>query len=875
MATFDKTFSEYGSIITASSKLKQVAAQDNLSRFDAIDIYSQQHLKNMRQAFEENLKDDMYRMVRAFPTFKFYFVEEDEEELLLFDDLYGYNSVQSIEIHKSKDNAADTAVVTVSNFLGNLDTNVIPPPKEKLVRTKSGSLEEIQPEIQQTRLSSGTKVQLRLGYSSKVNELELVFTGRITNIEYGDMITFHASGFGSELLYPKGWDYRETYRRGKEAVQLNVLRRMLNYPEIKNFGISALSNSPEGIQIFGENQDKTTALTPEAKKRKDITTNILAKILDEGPKEMNIYLERSNRFFNAINILKEFRVANTTPWDVFQEIARMNPGYVAAVVPYDNRATLFFGKPEQPYFWTSGSSLPHQQEAYKEWEKNKEQYSYKKLVMDRAGNIQSEEERRLNDTNVYRSKFFDLLKKNSVAAKIYINTADLGTEIFGRITSASKSRKFLQNSRPEKVIVNEKYISSWYKLSKKQPLNSDDRKNIENSLKNDVDGSNMGKNVVGLAVSLIRSEPDRFSKMFKAEKIQSPVGLLGSEYPRAFMFSFKGPGKDNVYIDKRGNIVTERAKNSNVGLSPRQRPFRNYHYKDSDHHIISNNITLNLDDFHNTVVVEYPKNIWRQARSQQDEMARVDSGFKTLCADKDIPPEFRRTIVVRENNIETSAQALNCALSHLQKETAKVYQGELIVLGDPKIKPHDIVYIYDMYTDMYGPIEVREVVHSMSEETGFITTIIPDMCVNVNSPTVIPDVLYNALIFAGLVVLGATAVATGGATLGFAAFLTKASIGFTGFHFFRSIGKDFFPLFYEYSGTKNINKKEPIKICPLVYDGKPYIAGFEGKDRKDWNIFTLDGFKKGWTETQEGALAAWIRVGRSISIMLNRNTRGE
>jgi len=41
-------------------------------------------------------------------------------------------------------------------------------------------------------------------------------------------------------------------------------------------------------------------------------------------------------------------------------------------------------------------------------------------------------------------------------------------------------------------------------------------------------------------------------------------------------------------------------------------------------------------------------------------------------------------------------------------------------------------FIFDEYSDMYGPVEVEKVVHKFSQQTGFITEITPDLCVHVN-----------------------------------------------------------------------------------------------------------------------------------------------
>ena len=50
---------------------------------------------------------------------------------------------------------------------------------------------------------------------------------------------------------------------------------------------------------------------------------------------------------------KKFYTKNTTIWNIAKELELRHPGFVAMVVPFDERATLFFGRPEQPYWWTT------------------------------------------------------------------------------------------------------------------------------------------------------------------------------------------------------------------------------------------------------------------------------------------------------------------------------------------------------------------------------------------------------------------------------------------------------------------------------------------------------------------------------------------
>lgn len=62
------------------------------------------------------------------------------------------------------------------------------------------------------------------------------------------------------------------------------------------------------------------------------------------------------------------------------------------------------------------------------------------------------------------------------------------------------------------------------------------------------------------------------------------------------------------------------------------------------------------------------------------------------------------------------------------KESIKdMYQGPIVIIGDPTIKPYDRVTISDFFQEIHGNVEVRDVVTSLSAETGFTTAIYPDL----------------------------------------------------------------------------------------------------------------------------------------------------
>lgn len=69
----------------------------------------------------------------------------------------------------------------------------------------------------------------------------------------------------------------------------------------------------------------------------------------------------------------------------------------------------------------------------------------------------------------------------------------------------------------------------------------------------------------------------------------------------------------------------------------------------------------------------------------------------------------------------------------LKDSVKEMYQGGLVVIGYPSIKPYDRLYINDEYNDMSGQVEVRDVVHLFSMESGLTSSI------NVDAFSVVDD----------------------------------------------------------------------------------------------------------------------------------------
>jgi hypothetical protein len=159
-------------------------------------------------------------------------------------------------------------------------------------------------------------------------------------------------------------------------------------------------------------------------------------------------------------------------------------------------------------------------------------------------------------------------------------------------------------------------------------------------------------------------------------------------------------------------------------------PCPQYFYIDSEHHLIDNGIITSARDTYNAVEVAYvgdASQAFASASGAPDPSAFFTNYSLKQKANEGIREDYCRWFFTRERNCEGEAYAERYAQSHLFKHLKDLYTGELVITGEPAIKPYDQVFLYDSYNDMAGPFEVEQVTQIFSPETGFVTCIVPDL----------------------------------------------------------------------------------------------------------------------------------------------------
>ncbi len=596
----------------------------------------------MKEAINEMqldiLRGQGQTLLRAYPTFKLYFIEDDsgERKRLAFDDFFSYNAVKSIRVIRSREIAADLCVLELTNISGILSNrkfrqetykegtgDQIAVETQNRPRDASGNIvkETTYPANANTTkenpiasllLQEGIQISLRLGYSSDPDRLETVFNGVITGVEFSDtddLVQVVAQSFAVELVQDiKGlespdskktpwwsfWGLKDNASTGR------ILEEMMASPELLHFG-------------------RWVPTADNVTKNRDLLTNKWQ--FRPHPEDDNIFPPNPKDELEEIGdglVMKDltYIIYRTTIWDIFKEMELRHPNFIASPVPYKDyygeRMTMFYGLPHQLYF---------------------------------ARHPSIEEQRIQN--------------------KLIAEQADL---------QAKKEQTEKERRRME---------GSSYSFAK-----------------------------VGYD-PLVPTLPLPKSSQFDSQVNRLQASRLDAALSAGFI-----------------------------------KPFRKYHLITSTAHIITNNIQTNSKDVANTVVVSYPATV----KVDDDKIATADPKVFLLKQDNAIPAEDTRTCILNNMvNISNENLAKRYALATLCQSLKKAYRGEITIIGNPRIKPYDVCLVADSASDMVGPIEVRQVTHLFSQETGFITEVVPDMLAMASDWSLLTSCQAMGIVAAGMI----------------------------------------------------------------------------------------------------------------------------
>ena len=225
----------------------------------------------------------------------------------------------------------------------------------------------------------------------------------------------------------------------------------------------------------------------------------------------------------------------------------------------------------------------------------------------------------------------------------------------------------------------------------------------------------------------------------------SGVGYIGAV--RDFGF------RSTVFLGKPNHYYAYGYTKTDGKIIEKRKPFQQFHYYDSYTDIIYNSIKASGKNIKtNAVGVWEGTDMW---------WGQEQKTCGPLYVDINIYPEHQKSMTVdtgliasgnggidipfithfsEEWNLNAESDKVNKRLAEritantLRETMMNMYAGEICVIGDPSVKPYDRISISDSYESMTGQMEVEAVVYSMNFNTGFTTTIYPDLIVRMDDP---------------------------------------------------------------------------------------------------------------------------------------------
>jgi len=184
---------------------------------------------------------------------------------------------------------------------------------------------------------------------------------------------------------------------------------------------------------------------------------------------------------------------------------------------------------------------------------------------------------------------------------------------------------------------------------------------------------------------------------------------------------------------------------------PGFKPFRQYWVAHSNINLLSNTVITSTANMWNQVTMiskdlHYGISAWRflekfsiwiydmLASQNAGEIVNVDGDkyrVYTTKFDDDIDDrDIIDKVVTQNQGLNMQSRAI-IGSSLLAEGIAKMYGGMIEIVGNPRIKQNDVVFISDDSTGMYGMVVAASVTHSFTPNGGFVTYIEPEALVEV------------------------------------------------------------------------------------------------------------------------------------------------
>ena len=688
------------------------------------------------------------RLKGAFPSYQVLIINEGFYWQMggrkLWDQYYTRTGVSDIEIFKSRFQPGSTCSITFSNAFYNLTAYAMQEAKAQQMAVQNQSRMEQALEggllpalpllfddwitkkipedlirlaknnhIKALALQVGARLQVRMGYGSDASQLPVVFNGSVIEVPVQDgFVTVYAVGDGCELEKPctKKLTEGSNANRFTDGGFLGIGKDPSSIVTEAIVGASLWDNltggnfrdMSNGVAHFGEVYWEGVIHRPA-----EIQINIYGSSetqLEQGIPAIKNYFNTAALYNWSSSNLISVDVDEPTPWKVIEVCRHACLDFVASAEPFGMRTSLFFGKWWWPFNYQYSDTILGALDAVK-------------------GPAQSQPPTTPNNLTIDGTKRQVQVANNRNDPKNPSQLNGLPVSFYNHATN---------------------YYSGAPVAIAKKRSNGDWRIQYDDGASVMLDG-NLG---YALSNSLLMPSPNDLAAYRKKQiqtgdiKGQTYKQYLNEQYPTV------QPG---TALD-RSTSTDDFDPLTDVNKLVQYLDWKNYmqcYIAHSGLNLLQNNIRA---DGEKVFTDAYGTRKETNALNQETLLKTIQ-----FSIDSNIEPGDRKTIEVNTQLQVTAVQNLgeavvnhlvpwvpgadfiqetpstagveNGVVSVLIDTVKEMYQGEFVMMGMATIKPHDLILVTDHRNNMKGPVFVKEVVHKMNCQEGFLTIVTPDAVV--------------------------------------------------------------------------------------------------------------------------------------------------
>ena len=715
-----------------------------------------------------------FRSGYMFPSIKVFFIEEDMETFYLFDDLYSYASIISVSVHMDRTSAIQSAILKVTNIHGNL-SNVMAD-RLNMESNFTSAPDENSP-INAIMLRPGAKIKIQAGNTPLLDENNTIFTGRISSVNYSEVVTIEAQSHGDVLLEDLATDQVKLYGTSsisgqgaisavsdalkKKAAELllgvdGYMRPITRIKDIITYVLTDLITVSTHLDDFSlgnsmsaemeEGYEETTnnlrtamylKYVPEKSAEVVGRMGIDANITANSQLYENIHIvgdtgDERSAFFMIGEDHGNWLVSNETAWDVLNEINLLLPNNILTVRPFDTRGTLVWGDMKGYYRFRRGVDFDSLgavlaiQKLTSMLDSTGSKLS--EILMSLIGRTDIDTMSNLHPKYISTLSFISLIVY--YAKEMYLASA--GEEALpidqGRSLGPTDSGSFIQDSIAWLMTIDEKTGEVSGKAGdvvRKYASTADRPYLLKKKLKEIVTNMNSSRRVL--------------SELARDDKYKEGIGNLeiGKYADEAFGGDdATGRRRARMYLTLEyaaAEVINFMRKVTYPNSSSHKR-ISDLHMKMSGRDLVRND--MKLQSPFNAVKLSHPTSDLDISALKERSMTGLAPTEvhteATIPLHRTLKPWawkvystfFRNINVFPAANTSVRSMVISSVLSNLMKET---YAGNIVLLGDPTIRENDRILLWDENRDFYGIIGVRSHTFIMSQDEGCLSIIEPDM----------------------------------------------------------------------------------------------------------------------------------------------------